>query len=159
MPDPAIPDPAIPDADALAVAVGAALGGRDTAARTFGITLDEIAAGFARMSMPVRDDMLNGHAVCHGGIIFTLADTAFAYACNSRNRATLAAAAEIAFLSPGRLGEVLVAVARERAAAGRTGIYDVDVTERASGRQVALFRGRSQQIPGEVIATDDGGIA
>lgn len=138
-------------ADALAVAVGAALQARDATARTLGITLDEIAAGFARMSMTVRDDMLNGHALCHGGFIFTLADTAFAYACNSRNQSTLAAAAEIAFLSPGQPGEVLVAVARERAAAGRTGIYDVDVTERASGRQVALFRGRSHQIAGAVI--------
>lgn len=139
-------------ADALAVAVGAALQARDATARTLGITLDEIAAGFARMSMTVRDDMLNGHALCHGGFIFTLADTAFAYACNSRNQSTLAAAAEIAFLSPGQPGEVLVAVARERAAAGRTGIYDVDVTERASGRQVALFRGRSHQIAGAVIS-------
>jgi acyl-CoA thioesterase len=141
------------DADALARQVGAALATRDTAARTLGIALDEIGVGVARMSMTVRDDMLNGHGLCHGGFIFTLADTAFAYACNSRNAATLAAAAEIAFLSPGRLGEVLVAVARERAAARRTGIYDVDVTEKASGRQVALFRGRSQQIPGEVIAS------
>ncbi len=139
--------------DQLAVAVGDALGARDAAARLLGITLDEIGPGTARMSMTVRDDMLNGHAVCHGGFIFTLADTAFAYACNSRNRATLAAAAEIAFLSPGQPGDVLVAIARERAAAGRTGIYDVDVTERTSGRQVALFRGRSQQIHGEVIAS------
>lgn len=139
----------MPDTDPRAV--GAALAARDAAARLLGITLEEIAEGFATMSMTVRDDMLNGHALCHGGFIFTLADTAFAHACNSRNRATVAAAAEIAFLSPGRPGEVLVAVARERAAAGRTGIYDVDVTERTSGRQVALFRGRSQQIQGEVI--------
>jgi acyl-CoA thioesterase len=82
-----------------------------------------------------------------------LADTAFAYACNSRNRSTLAAAAEIQFLSPGRLGEVLVAHARERAASGRAGIYDIDVTERASGRMVALFRGRSHQVTGEIVAT------
>jgi acyl-CoA thioesterase len=138
-------------AQQLAASVGEALGARDAAARLLGITLDEIGPGLARMSMTVRDDMLNGHALCHGGFIFTLADTAFAYACNSRNRSTLAAAAEIAFLSPGRPGEVLVAVARERALTGRTGIYDVDVSERASGRQVALFRGRSQQISGEVV--------
>jgi acyl-CoA thioesterase len=137
----------------LAAQVGEALGARDAAARLLGITLDAIGPGTARLSMTVRDDMLNGHAVCHGGFIFTLADTAFAYACNSRNRSTLAAAAEIAFLSPGQPGEVLVAVARERATAGRTGIYDVDVTERTSGRQVALFRGRSQQISGAVIAS------
>ena len=142
----------MPDEHQLAALVAEALGARDAAARLLGITLDEIGPGTARMSMPVRDDMLNGHSVCHGGFIFTLADTAFAYACNSRNRSTLAAAAEIAFLSPGRPGEVLIAVARERAAAGRTGIYDVDVTERDSGRQVALFRGRSQQVQGEVMA-------
>jgi acyl-CoA thioesterase len=133
--------------------VGAHMFAADRASQGLGMRIVALGAGSARLEMTVRDDMLNGHAVCHGGFIFTLADTAFAYACNSRNRATLAAAAEIAFLSPGHPGDVLVAIARERAAAGRTGIYDVDVTERTSGRQVALFRGRSQQIHGEVIAS------
>jgi acyl-CoA thioesterase len=142
-----------PDAQTLATQVGAALFARDRAAHTLGISLEAIAPGTARLSMTVRDDMLNGHALCHGGFIFTLADTAFAYACNSRNRSTLAAAAEIQFLSPGRPGDVLVARATERAAAGRTGIYDIDVSERATGRLVALFRGRSHQVTGEVVPT------
>jgi acyl-CoA thioesterase len=139
------------DADALARTVGAALFARDHAAQRLGIALEIIAPGVACMSLTVRDDMLNGHGLCHGGVIFTLADTAFAYACNSRNRNTLAAAAEIQFLAPGRAGEQLAATARERAAAGRTGIYDVDVVERASGRVIAVFRGRAQQVAGEVV--------
>ncbi|HUA53151.1 MAG TPA: hydroxyphenylacetyl-CoA thioesterase PaaI [Candidatus Sulfotelmatobacter sp.] len=145
------------EADALAEAVAAALFARDTAAQSLGMALEAIAPGFARLVMAVRDDMLNGHGMCHGGLIFTLADTAFAYACNSRNDSTVAAAAEIQFLSPGRAGETLVAVAHERAVSGRVGIYDVDVTDRASGRIVAVFRGRSQRIAGTVLA--DGGGA
>jgi len=140
------------DADTLAVAVGAALFARDVAAQTLGMTLEAVAPGGARLAMRVRDDMLNGHGMCHGGLIFTLADTAFAYACNSRNDSTVAAAAEIQFLSPGRAGETLVAVARERTLSGRVGVYDVDVTDRASGRIVAVFRGRSQRIAGTVLA-------
>ena len=139
------------DAAALAAQVGAALVARDHAARALGMTLEAIAPGFARLAMTVRDDMLNGHGLCHGGLIFTLADTAFAYACNSHNRSALAAAAEIQFLAPGRGGETLVAAARERALNGRTGIYDVDVTERASGRLLALFRGRAHRMAGEVV--------
>ncbi|MBI3515796.1 MAG: hydroxyphenylacetyl-CoA thioesterase PaaI [Proteobacteria bacterium] len=145
------------EADALAAAVGTAMLAHDQAARALGMTLEAILPGAARVAMAVRDDMLNGHGLCHGGLIFTLADTAFAYACNSRNRSTLAAAAEIQFLSPGRAGETLVAVARERIVSGRTGIYDVDVTERASGRLIALFRGRSQQIAGTVVPDPAGG--
>jgi acyl-CoA thioesterase len=143
----------VPAADALAAQVGAALFARDAAARALGMALEAIAPGVARLAMPVRDDMLNGHGMCHGGLIFTLADTAFAYACNSRNRSTLAAAAEIQFVSPGRPGETLVAEARQRVLNGRTGIYDVEVTERASGRLIALFRGRSHQVTGEIVAT------
>ena len=142
---------------ALAAEVGAALYARDNAAQALGIALESIGPGVACLSLTVRDDMLNGHGLCHGGVIFTLADTAFAYACNSRNRNTLAAAAEIQFLAPGPAGAMLVATARERASSGRTGIYDVDVTERATGRVIALFRGRAQQIAGAVIA--DGGSA
>ena len=142
------------DADALAEAVGAALFARDIAARSLDILLEAVSQGAARLTMAVRDDMLNGHGMCHGGLIFTLADTAFAYACNSRNDSSVAAAAEIQFLSPGRAGETLVAVARERALSGRTGIYDVDVTDRASGRIVAVFRGRSQRIGGSVMPSD-----
>jgi acyl-CoA thioesterase len=140
------------EADALAEAVGVALFARDIAAQSLGMTLEAVAPGVARLAMRVRDDMLNGHGMCHGGLIFTLADTAFAYACNSRNDSAVAAAAEIQFLSPGRAGEILVAVARERTLSGRVGVYDVDVTDRASGRIVAVFRGRSQRIAGTVLA-------
>jgi acyl-CoA thioesterase len=145
-----------PETDGLAEAVADALFARDAAAQSLGMTIEAVAPGFARLAMTVRGDMLNGHGMCHGGLIFTLADTAFAYACNSRNDSTVAAAAEIHFLSPGRGGEILIAVARERALTGRTGIYDVDVTDRASGRIVAVFRGRSQRIAGTVLPGGEG---
>jgi acyl-CoA thioesterase len=103
------------------------------------------------MRMTVRDDMINGHDICHGGLIFTLADSAFAFACNARNQVTVAAGAEIHFISPGRKGETLTAVAQERAGAGRSGIYDIAVTESTSGRLIALFRGRSHRIEGSVV--------
>ena len=100
--------------------------------------------------MTVRDDMVQGHATCHGGIVFTLADTAFAYACNAYNRVTVALGAEITFVAPARAGEVLIATARERSRTGRTGIYDVEVTN-GDGALVALFRGTSTRR-GEVVA-------
>jgi acyl-CoA thioesterase len=101
--------------------------------------------------MTVRPDMVNGHHICHGGMIFTLADTAFAYACNSYNKNTVASACNIDFLAPGKEGEVLEAEAQERSLSGRTGVYDVTVRTR-EGRVVALFRGKSYRINGEVIA-------
>jgi acyl-CoA thioesterase len=135
----------------LAAAVGREMLAQDRASRALGMVLEEIGPGFARLRMTVRDDMLNGHDICHGGLIFTLADSAFAFACNARNRVTVAAAAEIHFLSPATKGETLLAVARERAGAGRSGIYDIEVTEAASGRIVALFRGRSHRIEGSIV--------
>jgi len=95
--------------------------------------------------------MTNGHHICHGGLIFTLADTAFAYACNSYNQTTVASGCNIDFLAPAREGDTLEAVAIERSAAGRTGVYDVDVRV-VGGGAVALFRGKSYRIKGEVIA-------
>ena len=102
--------------------------------------------------MVVRPDMVNGHQTCHGGMIFSLADTAFAYACNSYNLSTVASACHIDFLAPGREGDVLEAVAVERSAAGRTGVYDVTVSV-VGGKTVALFRGKSYRIKGEVTAS------
>jgi acyl-CoA thioesterase len=96
--------------------------------------------------MTVRDDMVNGHAIGHGGLTFTLADSAFAFACNSYDRRTVAAGAEIRFLAPTRLGDVLVATAVERSREGRTGVYDVEVT--ADETVVATFVGRSHEIGG-----------
>ncbi|MDM7456221.1 MAG: hydroxyphenylacetyl-CoA thioesterase PaaI [Tepidimonas sp.] len=139
------------DPQALAEAVGAAMWSRDHATQALGMRLDAIAPGRAVLSMPVRRDMVNGHAICHGGLIFTLADSAFAYACNSYNHNTVASACHIDFLAPAREGEVLEAEAIERSLTGRTGVYDVTVRVRG-GRTVALFRGKSHRLGGEVIA-------
>ncbi|MGH8823779.1 MAG: hydroxyphenylacetyl-CoA thioesterase PaaI [Jiangellaceae bacterium] len=126
----------------------------DTASQAMGMTLDEVRPGYARMSMRVRDDMVNGHSICHGGLVFALADSAFAFACNSYNRATVAQACDIVFVAPARLGDVMVAEAVERSRFGRNGIYDVTVTtvpvegSASGGALVAEFRGRSRQIAG-----------
>lgn len=133
--------------------VGAAMYARDIAAQALGIRLDAIGTGTATMSMPVRPDMIQGHGTCHGGMIFALADTAFAYACNSENQATVAAGANIEFLKPAHAGDLLTAVAARVTQAGRTGIYDILVTNQ-HGAPVASFRGKSASIKGSVIATD-----
>jgi len=139
------------EAQQLAERVSAELYSRDEAARALGMTIRSVAPGEATLSMRVRADMLNGHAICHGGLIFAIADTAFAYACNSYNDNTLAAAASIEFLSPARLGDLLTAVAKEQSRGRRLGIYDIEVT-RQDGTRVALFRGRSAQVSGTVLA-------
>lgn len=139
---------------ALAERAAQAMYARDTATQALGIELESVAPGRACLTMRVRHDMLNGHASCHGGFIFTLADSAFAFACNSRNDRTVAAGAEVDFLRPGFEGDVLRAEAVERALKGRSGIYDITVTNQ-KGEVVALFRGRSHRVPGEVIAVDE----
>lgn len=136
--------------EALARAVAEAMYARDPAVRAFGIRIDEVGPGYAHLSMPVRDDMLNGHGLCHGGLIFTLADSAFAYACNSRNQNTVASGCTIDYLAPGQPGDVLVAVAVEQSLAGRTGVYDITVSNQ-DGKRLALFRGRSASIKGGVL--------
>jgi acyl-CoA thioesterase len=113
----------------------------DLAAQALGIEVLEAAPGCARVAMTVRPDMLNGHATCHGGMIFALADTAFAYACNSRGDAMVAAGASIEFLAPAVAGERLIAIAGETSRTERHGIYDVAV-ETESGEPRAHFRGR-----------------
>lgn len=100
--------------------------------------------------MRVRNEMLNGHDVCHGGMIFTLADSAFAHACNNTNKVTLASGCSIDFLAPAREGDLLTATAQERSRSGRTGVYDIEV-QRQDGTLIALFRGRSYQLKGTVI--------
>jgi acyl-CoA thioesterase len=142
------PTPA--EAQALADATAAAMWSRDRAAQALGITIVRVQPGASVLTMAVRSDMVNGHHICHGGMIFSLADTAFAYACNSYNKNTVASACHIDFLAPAKEGETLEAEAVERSASGRTGVYDVTV--RAGGRTVALFRGKSYRIAGEVIA-------
>lgn len=122
----------------------------DAASQGLGMRLVRVAPGRARMEMTVRPDMLNGHQTCHGGFIFSLADSTFAFACNSRNLATVASGCTIDFLAPGYAGDVLTADCEERSLSGRTGVYDVVVTNQ-EGRRVALFRGRSYRIKGQVI--------
>jgi acyl-CoA thioesterase len=124
------------------LAAGAAMWERDRASQALGMALEEVRPGYARVRMTVRPDMVNGHGTCHGGLVFALADSAFAFACNSRGVLTVAAGCAIEFLAPARAGDELVAEARERSLQGRTGVYDVDVG-RAGGELVATFRGRS----------------
>jgi len=121
---------------------------QDAATHAAGMKLLEVGPGRAVISMPVRDDFLNGHKMCHGGYIFTLADSAFAFACNSYNKLVVAQENTITFLSPGRAGELLTATAEEVSLTGRSGVYDVVVTGE-DGRKVALFRGLSRQISGQ----------
>lgn len=139
------------DPQALAEAVAAAMWSRDRAAQALGMCIDSVGPGHATLRMPVRGDMVNGHHICHGGLIFALADTAFAYACNAYNRNTVASGCNIDFVAPGKEGDTLQAEAVERSLSGRTGVYDVTVRDSA-GRTVALFRGKSYRIAGEVIA-------
>ena len=138
------------EARALAERVAAAMYERDTASKALGIRIAAVAPGHAELSMPVRADMLNGHAICHGGFIFTLADSAFAFACNSYNFNTVASGCGIDFVAPAREGDVLTARAHERALTGRTGVYDVEVANQR-GETVALFRGKSYRIKGHLI--------
>lgn len=126
----------------LAKACAARMAEADEASRALGIHIEIPAPGAATASMTVRADMVNGFDVCHGGLIFTLADTAFAFACNAYNRLTVAASANIEFLRPARLGDTLVATAGEEHRGRRSGLYSVEVVNNA-GERVALFRGRS----------------
>jgi acyl-CoA thioesterase len=136
---------------AAADAVGRAMMAGDRASQSLGIVLEAIRPGYARARMAVRPDMVNGHGMCHGGLIFTLADTAFACACNSHNAKSVAHVAQINFIAAAQVGEILTAEAQELSATGRTGIYDVTV-RRGDGEIVALFRGNSYRIKGEVVS-------
>jgi acyl-CoA thioesterase len=113
------------------------------------MALEDVGEGTATVSMTLREDMVNGHGIGHGGLTFTLADSAFAFACNSYNRATVAAGAEIRFRRPTRLGDRLVAIATERQRTGRDGVYDVQV--RVGDEVVAVFTGRSREIGGSLF--------
>ncbi|MEM9531622.1 MAG: hydroxyphenylacetyl-CoA thioesterase PaaI [Pseudomonadota bacterium] len=141
------------DADDRGREIAEFLHARESTAAAWGLKLLAAGAGWARCSMKISKDMLNGHGTAHGGMIFALADTAFAWACNSRNVVTFAQAANISFLSPGKAGEVLTAEAREDSAQGRTGVYTVRVTGE-DGRTVAVFQGLSRTAGGAVIGED-----
>lgn len=140
---------------ALAARVGAAMYAVDAAVKDFmQIELLACEPGRARLRMAVREPMLNGHKICHGGFIFTLADSTFAYACNSHNKVTVAAGASIEFLKPAHLGDVLTCEGVEQVLQGRHGIYDMRVTNQR-GETVALFRGKSATIQGSIVAQED----
>jgi len=137
------------DPQALAELAGKTMYERDPASQALGMALAAIRPGYARMTMTVREDMLNGHRTCHGGYIFMLADSAFAFACNSHNHNTVGAGCTIEYLAPGQLGDLLTAEALEQALSGKTGVYDVKVVNQ-DGRTVALLRGKSHRIGGMV---------
>jgi acyl-CoA thioesterase len=132
--------------DEIAARSAATMWADDRASQALGMSIEVVGPGAATLRMTVRDDMVNGHDIGHGGLTFALADSAFAFACNSYNRRTVAAGAEIAFRAPTRLGDELVATAVERSRDGRDGVYDVTVT--AGDTVVATFVGRSREIGG-----------
>ena len=143
----------VPDSDArqrLAERAVDALWRGDAASRQLGMSIEACGPGRADVTMRIRSDMVNGHGICHGGLIFALADSAFAFACNSHGDNTVAASAAIEFLLPAREGDELRAVASERWRRGRAGIYEIEVRNQ-DGEAVAIFRGRSHQIAGRLI--------
>jgi acyl-CoA thioesterase len=142
-------------AQEIANAVGVGMMAQDKASSGLGMRLTHISPGAAHMDMPVRPDMLNGHATCHGGFITTLADSAFAFACNSYNELTVASGLSIDFVAPAFEGDVLTARATEVSLSGRTGVYNVMVFNQ-SADCIAVFRGRSHRIKGkQTVALGD----
>ncbi|QDF95392.1 phenylacetic acid degradation protein PaaD [Azoarcus sp. DD4] len=123
---------------------------RDQAARSLEMKITAVGPGRATITMPVRDDMLNGFRICHGGLITTLADTAFAYACNSGNEQTVASGVSVDFMAPGKPGDLLTAAAQQVFEAGRTGVYDVTVTNQ-KGELIAVMRGKSYRLKGRAV--------
>ena len=136
--------------DELARARVAAMYDRDVASRAIGITVAEVRAGFARLNLTIKPDMLNGHGICHGGYIFTLADTAFACACNSRNQVNLGQKCTIEYKRPGQAGDTLTATAEHQSQDGRYGHYQVQVTNQED-KLIALFEGQSCRVRGELL--------
>jgi len=140
------------DPQHLAERAARVLLGEDRASTMLGMSLVEVKPGYARLNMTVRSDMVNGHRICHGGLIFSLADSAFAVSCNSHNERAVAAAASIDFLAPAFEGDELAAEAQELWRSGRSGLYEITVSNQR-GERIALFRGRSQRVSG-VVATE-----
>lgn len=140
-------------ADDLARRVAEAMLAREGTGPAWALAIEDAREGYARVSMRVRADMLNGHGTAHGGMIFALADTAFAYACNSRNEVTVAQNAGISFLAPAREGDLLIAEAKEASRAGKSGVYHVRVTAE-DGRAIAEFTGLSRTIGGTILGEE-----
>src|SRR3954471_6988840 len=138
-------------ADDIARRCAEAMYATDAASQHLGITIDDVAPGRATARMHVTDTMINGHDICHGGYVFLLADTAFAFACNTYDVVTVAAACDVVFVAPAKVGDELVATAVERLRFGRSGVYDVTVC-RADGSVVAEFRGNSRALRGDASA-------
>jgi acyl-CoA thioesterase len=142
--------PVVNDPHALAVACAQELFRRDVATNHLGMQLLHAAPGESGVTMTVQDFMLQGHHTCHGGYLFSLADSAFAFACNTYNEATVAIGCSIEYVAPAYAGDVLTASAKERTRSGRTGNYDVDVHNQ-EGNLIALFRGKSYRVRGPVL--------
>lgn len=138
--------------DTTARACADALWATDNASQGLGMQLTSVSPGCATLTMTVRADMTNGHGTCHGGFIFTLADSAFAFACNTYDERTVAQHVQITFIAPAMAGDKLVASAIERSRTGRSGIYDITVT-REDGQQIAEFRGHSRTVGGAIVET------
>jgi acyl-CoA thioesterase len=138
------------DPQALAEAVRDGMFANDHASRGLGMQIEAVGAGYARIVMTVRQDMLNGFAICHGGFITTLADSTFAFACNSHNALTVASGIVVDFLAPAHEGDRLLAEGREVSRTGSTGVYDITVTNQ-HGKAVALMRGRSHTLKGRHV--------
>lgn len=142
------------DAEQTARSSATAMWAADTASRAMGMELTGVGPGHATLRMTVRDDMVQGHGTCHGGVLFTLADSAFAFCCNSHGTVTVASSADITFVVSAALGDVLVADAVEETTFGRNGITRVRITRERDGTLVALFQGRSRSL-GQPIPDDD----
>ena len=138
------------NAQRVAEACRDAMWANDRASKALGIQIQAVSPGGAVLSMTVREDMLNGHDTCHGGLITTLADSAFAFACNGYNEITVASGVDGNIMAPARQGDVLTATAVEQSKSGRTGVYDITVTNQA-GVRVAIFRGRSYTLKGKPL--------
>jgi acyl-CoA thioesterase len=134
----------------IADRVREAMYANDRAAKALGMQILAVGPGSATLTMTVREDMLNGHDICHGGLVTTLADTAFAYGCNAYNEVTVASGFNVDLVAPGRLGDLLTATCVEQSKAGRTGVYDIEVVNQR-GERIALFRGRSYTIKGKPV--------
>jgi acyl-CoA thioesterase len=143
------------DAQSRAEKSAAAMWAADDASKWMGFAIEAVGPGTATLSMTVEKHHTNGHDICHGGVIFSLADSAFAFACNSYNKVAVAQMNTISFIAPGRLGDRLTATAREVSLRGRSGIYDVTVT-REGGETVAEFRGCSRTIKGQNFPEEEG---
>ena len=139
--------------DELARACVDAMYSRDVASKRIGITIAEVREGYARLNLPIKTGMLNGHGICHGGFIFTLADTAFACACNTRNDANLAQKCSIEYKRPGKAGDRLTATAEHLSQDGRYGVYQVTVTDQ-DDNLIALFEGHSCRVKGTLLADE-----